>query len=71
MTKRKDWTRIRKYKLQDGMKVHSGHRKIYRAKRHKELKQQQRNEKIMKLLADQMAKDELEKTEYQRTGIQH
>ena len=72
MTKRKDWTRsYRKWKLRDGMEVHSGHRKIYRAKRNKELKQQQHNKKIMNLLTDQMAKDEFEKAEYQRTGIQH
>ena len=65
MTKRKDWTRsYRKGRLLDV-------RKIYRAKRNKELKQQQHNKKIMNLLTDKMAQDEFEKAEYQRTGIQH
>ena len=46
-------------------------RNFYRSKRMKDIKQRLQNTKILNILNDKIAQDEFEKSEYQRTGIQH
>lgn len=43
----------------------------YRKFKHTKILKQAHRNRVMNLLTDQMAKDEFEKAEYQRTGIQH
>ena len=73
MTKRNSrWQRkYGKWKSDDGYAIQTGQRKIYRAKRNKELRQMQQSKKLRDLIVNQMVQDEFEKAEYQRTGIQH
>ena len=61
MRKVKDWNRQQ-------VLVHYWKQK---QKKSEEFKQLQEREKIMELLAKQIAQFELDKAEYQRTGIQH
>ncbi len=48
-----------------------GWTKEYRKFKHTRIQKLAHKHNVMKLLTDQMAKDEFEKAEYQRTGIQH